>query len=347
MKLILSLIFFSYLFINNAYGNQNLYETTFHKIEITNEDFTQSKIKKIEEIKKISLENILYKILTKNNFKKLYRLIDIEKEKNFLIKNILIENEFISSNKYSAEVKINYDQYEIIKILRKYKISYTDFESPNILIIAGEKDDIYKIGLSHNNNFYKKNNFNNYGLLNFIYPNLSLNDRYLLPYNKIISKDLNSFINISSKYDVEFIFLIFIKNNNQNLNLELDLFSFLDKKFYKIENININLTDDYYDIIFDSLDNWWKEKNTINNKKISKKTCHIKNANIYELNHINDLINSISQVKSNELIKINLGLNLNEIVYFGDFSILYDKLYKDKIQIKIENNNKCIISSIY
>ena len=46
---------------------------------------------------------------------------------------------------------------------------------------------------------------------------------------------------------------------------------------------------------------------------------------------INDLINSISQVKSNELIKINLGYNLNELVYYGDFSMFSDKLYEHKI----------------
>ena len=51
-------------------------------------------------------------------------------------------------------------------------------------------------------------------------------------------------------------------------------------------------------------------------------------------------------MKSNKLIKINLGLNLNELVYYGDFSILSDKLYKDKIKIEIENNTKCIISTI-
>ena len=78
----------------------------------------------------------------------------------------------------------------------------------------------------------------------------------------------------------------------------------------------------------------------------TKKNCYIKNANIYELNYINNLINSISQVKSNELITINLGFNLNELVYYGDFSIFSDKLLKDKIKIKIENNAECIISAI-
>ena len=47
-----------------------------------------------------------------------------------------------------------------------------------------------------------------------------------------------------------------------------------------------------------------------------------------------------------ELITINLGLNLNEIVFYGDFSILSDKLFKNKIQIKIEKTDECIISSI-
>ena len=346
MKLILKLFFFYFFLFNVSYGNENLFETAFHKIEITNKDFTQSKIEKIEEIKVITLENILYKILTDRNFKKLNRLIDINNEKNFLIKNILIENEFISLNKYSADIKINYDQDEIVQMLRKYKINYTDFESPNFLLIASEKDNIYNIGLTHNNRFYKETNFNYYGLLNFIYPNLSLNDRYLLPYNKIINKDLKSFTDISLKYNVEFIFLISIEKNNQNIFLELDLFSFSDKKFYKIKNFQLKSNDDYIKIIFDSLNDWWKEKNTINNKKITKKNCYIKNANIYELHYINNTIDSISQVKSNKLMKINLGLNLNELVYYGDFSILSDKLFKDKIKIKIENTNECIISSM-
>ena len=280
------------------------------------------------------------------NWNVVWLLIDINSEKNFLIKNILIENEFINLNKYSAEIKIIYDKDEIINMLRKYKINYTDFESPNYLLIVGEKNNIYNIGLSHNNTFYKEINLDSYGLLNFIYPNLSLNDRYILPYNKIIKKDLNSFNKIATKYNVDFIFLILLKKSSEHISFELNLFSFLDKRFYEIENIQINLNDDYYKIIFDFLNNWWKVKNTINNKKISKKNCYIKNANIYELNYINDLIDSISQVKSNELITINLGYNLNELVYYGDFSMFSDKLYEHKIKIKIENNTECIISSI-
>ena len=108
----------------------------------------------------------------------------------------------------------------------------------------------------------------------------------------------------------------------------------------------MKLDDNYHKIIFDLLNNWWKEKNIINNKKISKKNCYIKNANIYELNYINDLINSISQVKSNKLITINLGFNLNELIYYGDFSIFSDKLNKHKIKIEIGNNAECVISSM-
>jgi hypothetical protein len=140
--------------------------------------------------------------------------------------------------------------------------------------------------------------------------------------------------------------LILLEKDNNDLYLELNLFSFFDKRFYEIESIKIKLNDNYHQIIFDFLNNWWKTNNTINNKKISKKNCYIKNANIYELNYINNLINDISQVKSNELITINLGFNLNEIVYYGDFSIFSDKLHNHKIKIKIENNTECIISSI-
>ena len=84
MKFFLKLILFYFLLVKFSYGNEDLYETVFHKIEIINKDFTQSKIEKIEQIKIISLENILNKILTKHNFKKLNRLIDIK----FLNNNI-------------------------------------------------------------------------------------------------------------------------------------------------------------------------------------------------------------------------------------------------------------------
>ena len=77
MKLFLKLIFFYFLLVKLSYGNENLYETVFHKIEITNKDFTQSKIKKIEEIKIISLENILYRILTKHNFKNMHLFLKL------------------------------------------------------------------------------------------------------------------------------------------------------------------------------------------------------------------------------------------------------------------------------
>ena len=50
MKFIFNLAIFCFLFTNISYANNKLYETSFHKIEITDKDFTQSKIKKIEEI---------------------------------------------------------------------------------------------------------------------------------------------------------------------------------------------------------------------------------------------------------------------------------------------------------
>ena len=55
--------------------------------------------------------------------------------------------------------------------------------------------------------------------------------------------------------------------------------------------MQLKSNDEYKKIIFDFLNNWWKETNTINNKKINKIICNIKNANVYELNYINNLIN--------------------------------------------------------
>ena len=87
-----------------------IHTTNFHKIEITNENISIAKVREINKIKIISIENIFDKILTKSEKNKLKRLDNLDQSLEYLIKNIIIENEFISKNIYKADIKINYDK---------------------------------------------------------------------------------------------------------------------------------------------------------------------------------------------------------------------------------------------
>ena len=100
---LLYIFFFLYLFFSkNLLSFDNIYETEFYNVEINNEIINDSKIREINKIKRLSFHNILKKILSRNEYNKLKQIIQLEVEIEYLIKSILINDEFISSNKYSS-----------------------------------------------------------------------------------------------------------------------------------------------------------------------------------------------------------------------------------------------------
>tara|TARA_Y100000590_G_scaffold463067_1_gene628841 strand:- start:963 stop:2006 length:1044 start_codon:yes stop_codon:yes gene_type:complete len=339
-------VLFLFFFSLSSSGIESVYETNFFNINIENETISDAKNKKIDEIKTLTLKNIFKKILTKDNYNKVKRLEIYNDNINFFIKNIIIENEFISSNKYYADLKVNLDNKEIISFLRNNKINYTDFESPNILIIASEKNKIYQSALSKNNNFYKNVTLNKYGIINIIYPDLSLNDRFIAPYKKIINNDIKTLQKLTKKYQTNYILIINLDILNNTNKFDISIFSSLNNDIQFIESLFLDSNIVYQNEIFDLVDNWWKIKNQINNSQINKILCLINSSNIYEIKKINSKINSISQIKSNILNRIQYGKNYNELIFYGSLKNLSTKLLIDNINIIINKNNKCIIDII-
>ena len=345
MKNIIYLVLIYLSLSKNLYSSNQIYETNFYHIDIVNELIDDAKIREINQIKKLSFESILNKILTDDNYKKFKKLVNIEKEINYIIKNIIIEDEFISSQKYKAKIKINFDQKEIVRLLRINKINYTDFKSPKFLIIVAENIEFLNNGLTKNNSFYNDKIINEFNLINIKYPDLSLNDRFILPYDKILIKDISALRNIAMKYDAELILVILINKKKDLYDFNISVFSVIENRLDNIHNLNFVSNINYQIKLFNILNNWWKSKNIINNSVLNKNSCIVKNLNIHELYFINSKINSISQVKSNILNQINLGLNIQDIVYYGDLSNLSTKLSKDKIKLQFNINNECIIST--
>ena len=275
--------FFFHFFYSSVILSNDIYETNFHKIEITNENISIAKVREINKIKIISIENIFDKILTKSEKNKLKRLDNLDQSLEYLIKNIIIENEFISKNIYKADIKINYDKDKIINLFRSNKINYSDIQSPIFLIVATEEKALTYNGLSINNSFYNYDiNIEN-NLVQFILPDLSPNDRFITPYNKIVNMDLASLSKLSNKYQSNHILLIYLKHQDNIIVLDLNLFSLKEKNITFIKKLNFPILSDYHPKLYEFINNWWKINNLIDNSEINQIMCEIQNENIEEL----------------------------------------------------------------
>ncbi len=342
MKNFLIFIIINLFFSNLIFASESIYESQFVKVEINSEDISTAKIKEINKVKLFSLNKILKDILTKKDYQKHSKKF-IKKDINYLIQNIIIDNEFISNERYSANIKINFDTIEIIKFLRNYQINYTDIESPKILIVYTEKSTLIEEGLSLNNSLYNSLKLNKYGLINLIYPELSPNDRFLAPYKNIINKDLNSFKKLALKYEVGSILIVDTIKIKNIYNILANIYNFDRNNLLEIGSLK-NVKENYLNKeLYILVNEWWKQKNMINNKEKNVNLCYIKNLNIYKLHDIKSKVNSISQVKSIQLKKINLGQNLYDINYYGDLYNLISKLSYLSINMYINSKQECII----
>ena len=345
MKKFLFFIFFlNFFFSKDLLPFDSIYETDFYNIEINNEIINDSKIREINKIKKLSLSNLLKKVLSENEYSKFNNTIQLVDEINYLIKSILINDEFISSNKYMAKIKINFDNKEIVNFLREHKINYTDLTSPNFLVVASENKQISQLGISNNNIFYDKSLPNNFNLINLIYPELSANDRFIISYEEIINKNIKSLRKIALKYSVNNVLIILLELKKDIYEINISTYSYIDNQIEEITNLQMQSDKNFRNSIFKVFDNWWKEYNLIDNSIINTEFCIIKSSNINELHYINNIINSISQIKSNNLVEIKLNENINEIVFFGNLNNLFYKLLNKKINLYFNSNEMCIIS---
>jgi len=337
-------IFLNIFIAKNLFSFENIYDTQFYNIEINNEIINDSKIREIDIIKKLSFHNLLKKILSKKNYNKLNKIIKLDDEIDYLIKNILINDEFISSSKYKAKIKINFDKKEIINFLRINNINYTDLTSPNFLVVAAERKNISQAGISNDNSFYNAVLPYHFNLINLIYPELSTNDRFIISYEKIINKDIKSLSKIALKYNTNNVLIVLLELKNNIYRINISTYSSFSNQIEDISRLNLQLDDNFRDLIFKELDNWWKEFNLIDNSIINTELCQIKSSNILELHYINDMINTISQIKSNNIVQIGLNKNINKIVFFGNLNNLIFKLLDKKINLYFNSNNMCIIS---
>ena len=314
------------LSISNASFCKNIYTTDFHHIAIKTNDATKTKFEEIEKIKIKSFANILDKILTTENINYVIKKNQYQKHLSNFVRNIIIENELITNEKYIADIKVNFNKKDIIRFLRNNKLNYTDIYSEPFLILSSYNEEFITYGLTEKNIFYDIDKlvleFKN-KLLNIKIPDLNPNDRFIISYKNIINNDIASLSKIANKYNVNDIFIIKIKKIKiDELNLKIDYYSNQTKKFFLVGVLNLYDINELHNYIISHLSNWWKINHLIDNNIINQLTCSIYSHNYSDLIDIKAKLENLSQLKSIKTMVISYNKN-----------------------IEINSNDKCTIST--
>ena len=224
------------------------------------------------------------------------------------------------------------------------------------MILSTYDYDFINTGLENDNLFFnsfkENNNFQSH-LLKYNFPELDTNDRYILPYKKMINEDRDAFRKILKKYNNDKAFYVKIKKKDSiNFYIEIKSFDKIKNEFFKIGEINflydnkINNLDIKYSLlnkILFFLDDWWKNEVLINNSELNTIECLITSKNFDDLNYIKLKIRNLSQVKNIKTIKIKINNNIELIDYYGNIKILSENLYSQGIILNDYNN--CTIST--
>jgi len=324
------------LIVNNLFA-ENIFNSQFINIEFQSEEIENSKIQKINELKMYTINSIFKKILNEDVYNKIKKNID-NKFADVFIRNIIIENEKIINNRYSANIKIDFSKNTIIQYLRNNNYSYVDYLPNNYLIIILEQNDIETNLFSKNNSYYKFL-LNNDKLIFFQIPNLDINDRFLLTAEDILKKNNNKINKFIDKYNYENIVLVnsLYKDNEYIYNvytIKDEILFLVDK--YKFDNL---IYENFFIDLEKRLINFWKANNSIQNIYEHRFECMISALNIYELQKINSLINSISTVSEFKLINISLFNNLYEMKFYGNQKILEKLFYLNSMNINVSKDN--------
>jgi len=331
-------IFLFALLISKCLFANAIYETSEYELNFSSNNINLIKEKKINEIKIISFQNLIKKILTKKNQKKI-ALNDINFINSFIL-NYKINNEKIIKNNYYSKIKINFNEKKIINYLIENKIEFINKIPSKFLLIILEKNDLNTYLLSDVNNYYQYLNTNiaeKYKRY-FKIPALDFNDRFIFNENHFTNNVFKQNNILNKKYGTEY--QILIKSINKNNKIIYDIYLFNNNQKYFLSKISIkNLS---YDKLFDNIllkaINKWKELNQINTSLNNNIECKFKINNINELRHVRGLLKSNILVQNLTLKAIELNNNLYSILFVGDIENFKSSLKLSRLNIFYQNN---------
>ena len=335
------LIIITILLLSNKYAySNNLFDTSIYDVNFISNNIENTKTIKINEIKNKSLLNILKKTLSNEKYDEL--LTDLSDDLiNSFIKNVIINDEKIISNKYFSKIKINFNKKKIVEFYRKKNIPYVEYYPKKFLLIIYEEDEISENLFTKNNNFYSYYNQNIETNSLFRIPNLDINDRFILKKEHIMNRDYEKISEFSKKYKLDETVIVIAKSNNKKTNFELILFSqkkTIEKKFL----LNQHEYENFFKILKSESLNNWKIINSIQNNSLNMINCKINYFNNLELKEIRNNLNNISIIQNLNIKSLSFKNIEYDIYFYGNLKIL-NKIFKmNKLDIN-NSKNQCVI----
>ena len=335
------LIIITIILLSNKYVySNNLFDTSIHDVNFISNNIENTKIIKINEIKKKSLLNILKKTLSNEKYDELLTYLSDDLINSF-IKNVIINDEKIISNKYFSRIKINFNKKKIVEFYRKKNIPYVEYYPEKFLLIIYEEDEISENLFTKNNNFYSYYNQNIETNSLFKIPNLDINDRFILKKEHIKNRDYEKISKFSKKYKLEEIIIVIAKSNSKKTSFELILFSeekTIEKKFL----LNQHEYETFFKILKSETLNIWKIINSIQNNSINMINCKINYFNNLELKEIRKNLNNISIIQNLNIKSLSFKNIEYDIYFYGNLKILNNIFEMNKLDLN-ESKNQCVI----
>jgi len=260
---------------------------------------------------------------------------------NSFIKNVIINDEKIISNKYFSRIKINFNKKKIVEFYRKKNIPYVEYYPEKFLLIIYEEDEISENLFTKNNNFYFYYNQNIETNSLFKIPNLDINDRFILKKEHIKNRDYEKISKFSKKYKLEEIIIVIAKSNSKKTSFELILLSeekIIEKKFL----LNQHEYETFFKILKSETLNIWKIINSIQNNSINMINCKINYFNNLELKEIRKNLNNISIIQNLNIKSLSFKNIEYDIYFYGNLKILNNIFKMNKLDLN-ESKNQCVI----
>ena len=323
--------------------SKDLFNTKFYDIDFISNDIDNEKIKKINQIKKISISKILNKTLQKDDYNQIYKLLSNDLINTF-IKNIIINDEKIVNDKYISKIKINFNKKKIINYFREKKIPYVEYYPSKFLLIIYEEDEINNNLFSKNNNFYQYLLENNQTNNIFILPKLDINDRFILKKDDIKNTNIEKIKLFSKKYNINDVVIVFAHINKEDVNYKLILYSdgeILEKKL----NFKKYQFDKFFKILENETLSIWKKNNSIQHTSLNFLNCKVKYFNMLELKEIRKNLNNVSNIKNLTIKSLSYKYINYGIYYYGNKKLLFKIFELNKLKINILDTN-CTIKLI-
>ena len=311
--------------------SKDLFNTSFYEVDFISNDIENEKIKKINQIKKISIAKILNQTLQKDDYNKIYKLLSDDLINTF-IKNIVINDEKIINDKYLSKIKINFNKKKIINYFREKKIPYVEYYPSKFLLIIYEEGEINNNLFSKNNNFYQYLFENNQVNNIFTFPKLDINDRFILKKDDIKNTNIEKIKLFSKKYNLGDVIIVVAQINKEEANYKLVLFSdglILEKKL----NFKKYKFDEFFKILENETLNLWKKINSIENTSLNYLNCKVKYFNMLELKEIRKKLNKVSNIQNLTIKSLSYKYINYEIYYYGSTKILFKLFELNKLKI--------------